>query len=164
VNMRIVVPPPWESIVLRAAGYGIGYGAAAGATALVAPSLIAAMLGYGAQFLGLAMLFWSVAAVGGALVGLACGLAGGITLVVLRRQAAASRAAARLVSGMGAALLPGLYSLLVRKADGFEVAAALILALAAFVIGVASGPRVLYGKPRPRRRAGAEADLAAMRR
>jgi hypothetical protein len=149
MSMRMVVPPPWESIVLRSLGSGAFLGAGTGAIALIAASLIAVALEHDASILGPAILFSLVAAIVGALVGAACGLVGGITLSVLRRRAAASRAAARLVAGSGAALLPGVWSL-VNHTDPFAADVGLSLAIVNFVIGVAIGPRVLYGKPRRR--------------
>ena len=161
MNVRVVVPPPRHFIMLRALGYGVECGAAAGAAALVLPSLIAAMLGR-ASFLGVAVVFSLVAAVIGMLVGLACGLVGGIILVVLRRQAAGSRGAARLIAGFGAAVLPGMWTVLMYQ-RGSGLAVGLILTLVTFGLGTACGLRVLYGKPRPQPRRRAIADSAAVR-
>jgi hypothetical protein len=146
MNMRVVVPPPWQLITARAIGCGAAYGAGLGVAALTALSFAA-----GAPWL--VLVFWPgwlVAALVGSFVGLACGVVGGITLAVLRRQAASSRAATRLIAGVGGALLPGVWAVLLPD----HVVSPLLIgtAVITFGVGVARGPRIFYGKPRKRKR------------
>jgi hypothetical protein len=156
MNMRLVVPPPGPSIVLRSLGYGAGYGAAAGTALLAVSSLYSAVVDHDVTWLGAAIMFSVFAAILGAVVGVACGLVGGIALVVLRQRAAASRAGTRLIAGAGAALVPGVCTALLNRPDAVVLGLALSLTLMTFGIGVAIGPRVLYGRPPRRRRPPAE--------
>ena len=156
MNVRVVVPPPRGAIVRRAVGYGAKYGAFVGAAALVAIGLNAAIQGQGGEFLVFAIVFSPVAAVVGAAVGVVSGLIGGVTLVGLRIQAAGSRAAARILAGAGAALLPGLCTAM-SQLPAAERLAELSVTLVTFAIGLAIGPEVLYGKAsRPLRTANEE--------
>ncbi len=127
MDMRVVVPPPRPSIMARALGCGAGYGAA------------------------FALVFSAVAALAGMIVGLACGTVGGVALVVLRRQAAGSRAATRLIAGAGAALLPAVCAVLFPN-DAVAYPFFIAITVMTFGVGVAVGPRVFYGKPRKRKR------------
>jgi hypothetical protein len=155
MNVRVVVPPPRGAIVRRAAGYGAKYGALVGAATLVAIGLSTAIQGQGGGFLEAAIAFSPLAAIVGASVGVVCGLIGGVTLVGLRIQAAGSRAAARVIAGAGAALLPGLCTAVSHLPDA-ERLAELSVTLVTFGIGLAIGPRVLYGKTRRLRRSAHE--------
>ncbi len=153
MNVRIVVPPPSSAIARRSVGYGAGYGAAAGVAVLVVLGLVGGPQFRDPDFLGVAIIFAPLAAAIGATVGVACGLVGGITLVALRRHATVSRAAARVVAGAGGALLPTLAAADIHQ-PGSALAVALGMTLVTFGIGLAIGPRVLYGKTRrPRRNA-----------
>jgi hypothetical protein len=149
MNMRVVVPPPWQSIMARALGCGAAYGASLGVATLAALSFAA-----GALWLGLVpafWFFWLLAALVGVIVGLACGIVGGTALVVLRRQAAGSRAVVRLIAGVGAALLPGACAVL-QPANGPVSVFLTSITVVTFGVGVARGPRIFYGKPRKRKR------------
>jgi hypothetical protein len=155
MNMRIVVAPAWEKIMARALSAGAGYGAAIGAATLVAEGLGASAIAHSANALAFAVFFSPVAGIVGAVVGLACGLIGGSALAVLRRLAVRSRTAARLIAGSGAALLPATWLVLLYQSSDLLRMVAFTLTLVTFATGVARGSRVLYGKPRPGRRASA---------
>ena len=151
MDMRVVVPPPRPSIMARALGCGAGYGAALGVATLAVPGLIVSVLERNPSALGFALVFSAVAALAGTLVGVACGVVGGIALVVLRRQAAGSRAATRLIAGAGAALLPAVCAVLFPN-DAVAYPFFIAITVMTFGVGVAVGPRVFYGKPRKRKR------------
>jgi hypothetical protein len=156
MNMHIFIAPAWQKIMARALSAGAGYGAATGAATLLVAGLGASVIGRSVAPLVYAIFFSATAAIVGALVGLACGLVGGGALAVLRRLAVRSRAAARLIAGSGAALLPATWLVLPYQSSDLLRMVAFTLTLVTFATGVARGPRVLYGKPRPRRRASSD--------
>lgn len=155
MNTWLVVPPPWQSIMTRALGCGAAYGAVLGVATLAALGLVS-----GGGLVLLFWPFWLLAALVGTVVGLGCGTLGGITLVVLGRQAASSRAATRLIAGAGAALLPGVCAVLFRN-DAVAYPFLIATTVMTLGVGVARGPRIFYGKPRKRKqRADAHASVA----
>jgi hypothetical protein len=148
MNMRVFVAPPWQSVMARALGTGACYGAAIGAATLVAVGLGGALAAHSTSSLAFAVFFSPIAAIVGAGVGLVCGLIGGLALTVLRRQAVRRRAAARLIAGTGAALLPATWLVLPDQPGDLIRAIALGLTFVTFGVGAASGPHVLYGRSR----------------
>jgi len=148
MNGRLLVLPSRREIFCRSVCYGAAWGAAIGAVASVLPAAFAAAYVVGLLFFG------AIAGAVGAIVGAVCGFIAGLCLVIFRRQAGASRWAARFIAGAGAGLLPATWTVAAMVGSGHTWLPVLdALAFVVVALAAALGPYAFYGNPRRRRRA-----------
>jgi hypothetical protein len=84
----------------------------------------------------------------GAVIGIACALTGGLSLIIFGRYVAASRSSIRAVASCGAGFLPATWLIAVATGSGLRyVAMPAALTVVTVALAGALGPHAFYGKP-----------------
>jgi hypothetical protein len=148
MNGRTVVMPSRSGIMCRSISYGAAWGAAAGALISAVPAAVLAPMSL--------LVVPEIGAAVGAIAGSACGLTGGLGLVIFRRLASASRFVVHIAAGIGAGLLPGAWLVAGITGSGRLLSPVLaLLTIVVVILAAALGPLAFYGRPSRRaRRAG----------